>query len=278
MNIGIGLPAAVPDADMTLLGRWARAAEEAGFASVGVIDRLMYDNLDPLAALAAAAVCTSRVELMSTVINVCWRNNPNLLAKQLESVDRLSGARLIAGLRLGGWPADYAASDVPLAGRGARFDAALDILRRRWESSVDDRPRVAIGGLVSASFLRAASGLSDGWVAPLFGLEVLVDGAAAVRRAWVQAGRGGSPRIITGRYFCLGANADAVADAYIRHYYGSDYFAPARDSTLTSRSQIDAELGRLSNAGCTDVLLFPCSAELEQVSLLAAAITQGVLV
>lgn len=36
------------------------------------------------------------VELVSTVINVCWRNNPNLLAKQLESVDRLSGARLIA--------------------------------------------------------------------------------------------------------------------------------------------------------------------------------------
>ena len=91
MRTGIGLPAAVPDADMTLVGRWAAEAEGAGFTSVGVIDRLVYDNLDPLTALAAAAACTTHVELLSTVVNVCWRNNPVLLAKQLASVDRLSG-------------------------------------------------------------------------------------------------------------------------------------------------------------------------------------------
>ena len=263
---------------MRLVGRWASAAEEAGFSSVGVIDRLVYENLDPLTALAAAAACTGRVELVSTIINVCWRENPHLLAKQLESVDRLSGARLIAGLGMGGWPADYAACGVPLAGRGARFDAALDVLRRRWEPSAEARPRIAVGGLVSASFLRAASSISDGWVAPLFGYDVLVDGAAAVKRAWEEAGRGGSPRIITGRYFCLGPQAELIADAYIQHYYGSDYFAPARAGTLTSPQQIDDELERLLHAGCTDVLLFPCSSGFEQVSLLAAATTNGALV
>jgi alkanesulfonate monooxygenase SsuD/methylene tetrahydromethanopterin reductase-like flavin-dependent oxidoreductase (luciferase family) len=46
-----------------------------------VIDRLLYDDLDPVTALAAAAACTSRVELMSAVVNVCWRNNAVLLAK-----------------------------------------------------------------------------------------------------------------------------------------------------------------------------------------------------
>src|SRR5215211_9007644 len=81
MRVGIGLPAAVPEADMASIGDWAAAAEGAGFASVGVIDRLIYDNLDPLTALAAAAAGTSRIELLSTVINVCWRNNPVLLAK-----------------------------------------------------------------------------------------------------------------------------------------------------------------------------------------------------
>jgi alkanesulfonate monooxygenase SsuD/methylene tetrahydromethanopterin reductase-like flavin-dependent oxidoreductase (luciferase family) len=228
--------------------------------------------------LAAAAVCTSRVELVSTVINVCWRNNPQLLAKQLESVDRLSGARLIAGLGMGGWPADYAASGVPLGGRGARFDAALDALRRSWESRGDDRPRIAVGGLVAASFVRAARAGSDGWVAPLFGLDVLADCAAAVTRAWGEAGRAGGPRIITGRYFCLGPKAEALADAYIHHYYGSDYFAAARADTLTSPEQIDAELLRLSRAGCTDVVLFPCRPGIEQVSLLAAATTKDVIV
>jgi hypothetical protein len=87
MRIGIGLPAAVPGADMTATGRWA------------------------------AAACTSEVELISTVVNVCWRNNPTLLAKQLASVTRLSGGRLTAGLGMGGWPADYESSRVSLAGR-----------------------------------------------------------------------------------------------------------------------------------------------------------------
>ena len=43
---------------MTTLGRWAADSERAGFAAVGVIDRLVYDNLDPLTAFAAAAACT----------------------------------------------------------------------------------------------------------------------------------------------------------------------------------------------------------------------------
>src|ERR1700716_2870887 len=96
MRLGIGLPAAVPETDMTMLGRWSAEAERAGFVSVGVIDRLIYENLDPLVALAAAAVCTRRVELVTTVVNVCWRENAVLLSKQLSSVDRLSAGRLTA--------------------------------------------------------------------------------------------------------------------------------------------------------------------------------------
>src|ERR687891_2065934 len=113
MRIGIGLPAAVPGVDATTIGAWAAQAERAGFASVGVIDRLVYDNLEPLTALAAAATRTERVELLTTVLNVGWRANPVLLAKQMASVDLLSGGRLTAGLGLGGWPEDFAASEVP---------------------------------------------------------------------------------------------------------------------------------------------------------------------
>jgi hypothetical protein len=43
---------------MTTLGRWAADSERAGFAAVGVIDRLVYENLDPLSAFTAAASCT----------------------------------------------------------------------------------------------------------------------------------------------------------------------------------------------------------------------------
>ena len=271
MRVGIGLPAAVPEADMTLIGRWAAEAERAGFESVGVIDRLIYDNLDPVTALAAAAARTSRIELTTTVVNVCWRGNAVLLAKQLSSVDRLSGGRLTAGLGMGGWPADYEASGVRLAGRGALFDASLAAMNRTWQAS-GDRPRILMGGTVPASFARAATEMSDGWVAPLFDLALLRDGGAAVGRAWAEAGRVGRPRIATGRYFSLGPEADEIADQYIRHYYGAEFFDPARADTLTTIEQVHTELRRLSEAGCADVLLFPCSGDLEQVSLLAQAV------
>jgi alkanesulfonate monooxygenase SsuD/methylene tetrahydromethanopterin reductase-like flavin-dependent oxidoreductase (luciferase family) len=110
MRVGVGLPAAVPGVDATTIGEWAAEAERAGFASLGVFDRLVYDNLEPLTALAAAAARTEGIELLTTVLTVGWRNNAVLLAKQIASVDLLSGGRLTAGVGLGGWPEDFDAA------------------------------------------------------------------------------------------------------------------------------------------------------------------------
>jgi alkanesulfonate monooxygenase SsuD/methylene tetrahydromethanopterin reductase-like flavin-dependent oxidoreductase (luciferase family) len=197
MRIGIGLPAAVPGTPATALGEWAAESERLGFRSLGVLDRLVYDNLDPLVALAAAAARTEHAELITTVLTVPYRRNAVALAKQLASVDQLSGGRLTAGLGLGGWPEDYAASQAPLAGRGATFDDMLATMRRAW--------------------------------------------------------------------------AGEIADEYLLHYYGEQYFAPARADTLTTRDHLRTEIRRLSDAGCDDLLLFPCSGDLEQVALVAEA-------
>jgi alkanesulfonate monooxygenase SsuD/methylene tetrahydromethanopterin reductase-like flavin-dependent oxidoreductase (luciferase family) len=51
-------------------------------------------------ALAAAAAATDRAELFTTVLNVPWRQSALMLAKQLWSLERISGGRLIAGLAL----------------------------------------------------------------------------------------------------------------------------------------------------------------------------------
>jgi hypothetical protein len=156
-------------------------------------------------------------------------------------------------------------------GRGKLFDASLDAMEEAWREA-GAAPRILIGGTVRASFERAARAMSAGWVSPLFDLATLRDGAAAVGRAWDEAGRPGRPRIMTGRYFSLGRGAEVTADAYIRHYYGDAYYDAARSETLTTGGQIGAELGRLAEAGCDDVVLFPCAGELEQVALLAAEV------
>jgi alkanesulfonate monooxygenase SsuD/methylene tetrahydromethanopterin reductase-like flavin-dependent oxidoreductase (luciferase family) len=287
MKIGIGLPAAIPGADMRILGQWAADAEQAGFDALGVIDRLVYDNLEPLTALAAAASRTREVELVTTVLNVGWRNNPVLLAKQLASVEQLSGGRLTAGLGLGGWPEDFTASQATQEGMAALWRQTLETFRQAWEGKLggqggpmtqlpDERPGLLFGGLVPAAYRRVASH-GQGWVAPLFGISLLEQGVPAVRQAWQEAGRTGLPRIVTGRYFSLGQEADAVADRYVRHYYGETYFGAARADTLTSANQLREHLTNLREAGATDVVLYPTSAGLDQISLLAAALdTAGI--
>ena len=61
MDVGIALPNAVPGATGEQLTEWARRAEARGFSSLGTIDRVRYDNYEPLIALAAAAAVTERI-------------------------------------------------------------------------------------------------------------------------------------------------------------------------------------------------------------------------
>jgi alkanesulfonate monooxygenase SsuD/methylene tetrahydromethanopterin reductase-like flavin-dependent oxidoreductase (luciferase family) len=281
MRIGIGLPAAVPGAPAPELGEWAEAAERHDFRSVGVIDRLVYDNLDPLIALAAASARTARIELLTTVLNVPWRRNAVVLAKQLASLDAVSGGRLTAGLGLGGWPEDHAAVGPAPHGPGRVLDDMLATMHAVWRGELvgasgplpatpPGRPRLLFGGWAPASFRRAAR-FGQGWVAPSFGFETLTDGIAAVRAAWRDAGRSDRPRVVVERYICLGSGAAATAEHYLDHYYGAEYLPAVLADTLTTVERLRRELARLRDAGCDDVVLLPCRADLDQVARVADA-------
>ncbi len=61
MDIGIGLPATIPGTKGSLVLGWAKRADSGPFSSLGIIDRLVYPNYEPLVTLAAAAAVTERV-------------------------------------------------------------------------------------------------------------------------------------------------------------------------------------------------------------------------
>jgi alkanesulfonate monooxygenase SsuD/methylene tetrahydromethanopterin reductase-like flavin-dependent oxidoreductase (luciferase family) len=281
-RIGVGLPAAIPGVHARATIEWAGVAADLGFPSLAVIDRLVYDNLDPVVALAAAAAVNTSAELFTTVLNVPWRQSALTLAKQVWSLERVSGGRLTLGVGLGGWPEDFRESGTDLAGRGARFDDMLGVMLHTWAGEMagaagplpalpHGRPPLLFGGFAPRSYERMAA-LGNGWVAPLFGFDALLGGIAAANAAWSAAGRAGRPRIVVGRYFCLGPDADVTADTYIHHYYGDDYFAAARQDVLTAPRQVQGELQRLRDAGCDDVVLFPCSADVDQPRRLATTV------
>ncbi|MEK6276845.1 MAG: LLM class flavin-dependent oxidoreductase [Actinomycetota bacterium] len=91
MEIGIGLPNAVPGTTGQQLTDWPRAADEAGFSSLGTIDRIVYPNYEPITALSAAAAVTKRIRLATTVLLGPLRMNAAMVAKQVLSLDALAG-------------------------------------------------------------------------------------------------------------------------------------------------------------------------------------------
>lgn len=97
MHIGIGLPTTVPGIDGRTIVDFSRAAEELGFSTLAVLDRLVYDSYDGLMTLTAAAAVTERINLATTILLAAYRPSPVLLAKQLATLDQLSHGRLVLG-------------------------------------------------------------------------------------------------------------------------------------------------------------------------------------
>lgn len=202
LRFGLGLP---QTGHYDLSGdvvRVARAAEEYGYDSVWVFERLMrperpVDDMylipgrpwaehfasvgDPLVTLSVAAGVTERVRL-GTAVLVGPLHQPFQLARGLASLDAVSGGRLIAGLGTGWSRDEYAAVGVDYASRGAALDELLDVCETVWSpdpvaytgertvftaSSVGPKPAGRVPVLLAAGnerSLRRLARRADGWL------------------------------------------------------------------------------------------------------------------
>jgi probable F420-dependent oxidoreductase len=115
----------------------AQQAEAGGFDSIWVQDHLLFDYGDPgvppigvwecWSLLAALAAVTTRVELGALVACTSFRN-PALLAKMADTVDEISGGRLILGLGAGYHEPEFRAFGYPFDHLVGRFEEALQII------------------------------------------------------------------------------------------------------------------------------------------------------
>lgn len=278
MDIAIGLPSAVPGTTGEQLVEWARRAEARGFSSLGTIDRIVYDNYEPLTALAAAAAVTERIGLCTSVLLGPLRVNAVELAKQALSLQALSDGRFTLGIGLGGRDDDYEVSGVALSGRGQRLDEMLEEIRNVWSGNgvgptLAGAPGLIVGGHADRSFARAAR-FADGWIAAGSGPEQFEVGVEKTRTAWSEAGRDGAPRTMALAYFSLGDRAEEDARAYLCDYYawlGSDVAGMIVAGAAKDAETVKQYISTYEAAGCDELILFPSSGDPAQVDLLADA-------
>jgi probable F420-dependent oxidoreductase len=131
-NLGLSFISPAPQVNADFFLQLARKTEEGGLHSLWINDRLVYDNFEPLAALAAAAGATAKIKLGTSVLLLPYRH-PVLLAKTLATIDLISRGRLTLGAAVGNREADYNALGVPFERRGARGLESIQLMRRLWQ-------------------------------------------------------------------------------------------------------------------------------------------------
>lgn len=180
--------------------RLARSIEQIGYDHIDIFDHVVMGHpidgrpagpynpgmpiLEALTTIAALAAVTSHVTLGTEVL-VLPQREPTLVAKQVSTLDTLSGGRVRLGVGVGWQESEYAALGEDFHTRGARMDEAIRLLRAYWGQArvdfagehyralamaMEPKPPqgaglpIWIGGYSDAAFRRAGQ-LGDGWVA-----------------------------------------------------------------------------------------------------------------
>lgn len=283
MRVGIGLPGHAPWTDGRAMLDWARRAEDLGFSSVAVSDRLAWSTPEPLTTLAAVAGATTRIGLLSSVLLGGLRTNHALFAKAVTTVDQLAGpGRLRLGLAAGMREDDFALSDADFSTRGKQLDALVDRLveTNSPDSTVgpapatEGGPGLLFGGMSPATVRRIARH-GAGWILGDATPEAVTGFRPELEEAWHRAGRVGTPPVVAAVMFALGPDAGRRAREAIVPYYafaGVEYAEYGAAAALTSPARIAEAVEGFREAGCDELLFTGNDPDPGQVELLADAL------
>jgi alkanesulfonate monooxygenase SsuD/methylene tetrahydromethanopterin reductase-like flavin-dependent oxidoreductase (luciferase family) len=284
MKVGLGLPAGDP---VSLLS-WARRAEVGPFSTLGLFDRIVYDNPEPMVTLAALAGATSRIRVQTEVLITILRATA-LLAKQAATLDRISGGRFTLGVGIGAREDDYRAVGVEVRGRGRRLDEQMAALRRIWEGEpyAEDigpigpaparrgGPEVLFGGFVPATVERIAR-WGDGFLGAHLTPEQMDQFFRTVEASWQAAGRVGRPRLVAQANAALGPESvlDEARNALGGYYsFMGDSADQVVEEMLTTPEAIRQAVTAYGDIGADEVMLYCWSSDVDQIDRIADTVT-----
>jgi alkanesulfonate monooxygenase SsuD/methylene tetrahydromethanopterin reductase-like flavin-dependent oxidoreductase (luciferase family) len=245
--------------------------------------------------LAWLAAMTERVTVGSAVL-VLPLYSPVVVAKQFAELDRASGGRVAMGVGSGSDAAEIAACGSSPAGRGARMDESIEVIRALWRGEQVTRggptwdlaqtsiaplpvqpggPSILVAGRKPAAMRRSAT-LGDGWLPSMFSPGAYARSVAQVAGFAAAAGRS----MLGFEWMCLvyvrvDDDSDTAVDGAVSTVASEMGLPKADTAAMLSRTaavgtadEVAAALQRYVDAGVTHLLLRCCASDdlLAQVS------------
>ncbi len=282
MKFGLGMPALIlyppvlspwePQATGADILRIARKADELGFDYLTVPEHIvMPDEMveimgrrfpEALSAAAVLAGATERISVLSYVLVLPYRH-PVLLAKQIATLDFLSGGRITLGTAAGHLEREFEVLGVSYAERGALTDEYLLAMKELWTSDAPSfhgryvqfdqirfepkpvqqpHPPLLIGGNSRPAMRRAAT-LGDGWLPWLVKRDQLAAHLSFIREQPGFAERGRPFEVVM-------PLAPLNVEDYTHRELGRTHAPKTRDAVIE-------EVGLLAEAGATTTLVAP---------------------
>jgi probable F420-dependent oxidoreductase len=289
-NIGLSIVNPAPEVGSRYVTTVAKRCEEIGIDSLWVIDRIAYDNLEPLTILAAVAAVTEKIRIGTAVLLAALRH-PTLLAKTVSTLDFLSGGRVTLGVGFGSRENDFSAVEVPFKGRGRRAEEALGLMKRLWtEEGVTHQgkffhvenltigprpiqsphPPIWMGGSADVVLKRVAR-LADGYICGSSGIERFPSVWAKISEYAVAAGRNPQQIERAGLTFMtIDDNRERAVEscaAYLKRYYGKVILDVEQHFVVGSPKACAERINQIFQRGIGTLIIGVARADLKQFDL-----------
>jgi alkanesulfonate monooxygenase SsuD/methylene tetrahydromethanopterin reductase-like flavin-dependent oxidoreductase (luciferase family) len=255
----------------------ARAADRLGFDSLWVGDHLYFNIpiLDSTVALSTAAAVTTTPMLGFSVMLMALRQ-PAWAAKQVSSLQHLTGGRVVVGVGVGGEkPEEWEAAGVPITERGRRTDAALSVfaemasgqavhLPAPYDAPVGPLlpagppPAIWVGGRSEAAFRRTVR-FGEAWIGAFADAAFLRKAGAKLAELAAEAERP-VPAVTTTVLCHVGDEPDgglAMATEYVERQYAIPYQRMARFVVRGNVEQVSEQLAGFVDAGVSHIVVMP---------------------
>jgi len=290
--------------DAKALVEYGVRVEQLGFDSIWVWDHTLlgvdpnFPIIDSLTVLTAIAARTNRIKLGTGILVLPLRNAVGL-AKQLSSMDQLSGGRLVMGMASGWYKREFDAMGIPFEKRGKIMDENLDLLRRLWNEPLvtgqyptagynpskavmypkpaQEHIPLLIGGYVDRVLKRAGT-VGDGWLTYFYTPEGFTKSWTKIRDFAKDAGRDPDNLLNAAQLPIMVGSSKEAVKAEMLDWLNKEWDFPAqsdctRDSAIIgSVDECVEQLKQHLAVGVQKLIFVPYRYEPKQIEIIAREI------